>query len=326
MKKVFILLMAAMLLLTACSSNNQNSQASTDNSSNTETSAETSVETSAETAKEESGSTETSSEESSSTETSGETETAESTIYTLDDYVGTYGAGRPSMVIARGEDGNAMVEIFWSTSAAQHTEWTMSGSFDPQTLTISYENGVKTVIAYEADGTTETKTVEYEDGTGRIVFAGDGTATWEDDKEDAGAELVFTNQAPQNAEAEDEDADYYNGVTTLSKDEVEAFALLVKEAYLAEDWDTIGNLIAYPITMYPEEEITDKQAFLDYMSDKTLTEADAQKMQEETCTNMFTNGEGICMGSGQIWIRDVNFMNADFGKLAVIAVSGFDEK
>lgn len=307
MKKVFILLMAAMLLLTACSSNNQNSEASTDSSSS---------ETSAETSKEESA----------SSETSGETETAESTIYTIDDFVGTYGAGRPSMIISKGEDGSAMVEIFWSTSAAQHTEWKMSGSFDPQTLTISYENGVKTVIAYEADGTTETETVEYEDGTGRIVFGGDGTATWEDDKEDAGKDMLFTNYSTEAVEAEDEDADFYNSVTTLSKDEVEAFALLVKEAYLAEDWDAIGNLIAYPITMYPEEEITDKQAFLDYMSDKTLTEADAQKMQEETCTNMFMNGEGICMGSGQIWIRDVNFMNADFGKLAVIAISGFDEK
>ena len=29
---------------------------------------------------------------------------------------------------------------------------------------------------------------------------------------------------------------------------------------------------------------------------------------DEDCLDMFVNGQGICMGSGQVWLNDPNYM------------------
>jgi hypothetical protein len=37
---------------------------------------------------------------------------------------------------------------------------------------------------------------------------------------------------------------------------------------------------------------------------------------------MFFNGQGLCMGSGQVWILDPNYMTDEEPQLQIIALSG----
>ena len=40
------------------------------------------------------------------------------------------------------------------------------------------------------------------------------------------------------------------------------------------------------------------------------------------CLDMFVNGQGICMGSGQVWLNDPNYMTDAEPQLQIIAISG----
>lgn len=109
-------------------------------------------------------------------------------------FVGRYGIERCTIEIApAGTPGWAEATINWRTSAAEVSSWTMSGPFDPKTLTIAYDNCVKTDYVYGEDDKIQSEEVVYENGTGRITF--DETVglllTWEDDQENIAAETVF---------------------------------------------------------------------------------------------------------------------------------------
>ena len=58
------------------------------------------------------------------------------------------------------------------------------------------------------------------------------------------------------------------------------------------------------------------------MLDKTIDESDRQAMDEESTLDMFANGQGICMGSGQVWLNDPNYMTDKAPELKIIAISG----
>ena len=45
-----------------------------------------------------------------------------------------------------------------------------------------------------------------------------------------------------------------------------------------------------------------------------------KEMEAETCQDMFARDQGICLGSGQIWIGE----NVDDSKLYVISISGLE--
>ena len=120
----------------------------------------------------------------------------------------------------------------------------------------------------------------------------------------------------------------YSGVTTLDAAKVEAFAARVRQLYLDEDWDTMAQLIRYPITMYPDVEISDGDAFVAFMADKAVSGSDMEAMKAESCVGMMSNGEGICLGSGQIWLRDTAFDGIEQNgepALCIVAVSGLAE-
>lgn len=99
----------------------------------------------------------------------------------------------------------------------------------------------------------------------------------------------------------------YSGVTTLDAPKVEAFAAWVRQLYLDADWDAMAQLIDYPITLYPDVEIKDGDAFTAFMADKVIDESDIEAMTAENCVGMMSNDQGICMGNGEIWLRDVAF-------------------
>jgi hypothetical protein len=48
-------------------------------------------------------------------------------------------------------------------------------------------------------------------------------------------------------------------------------------------------------------------------------------MLEEDCLDMFVNGQGICMGSGQIWLNDYYMTDVE-PTLQIIAVNGIVDR
>ena len=108
-------------------------------------------------------------------------------------FVGPYAAGRASMTVdATGESG-ASITIIWGTSAAEHSEWVIEGTFDPDTLTVEYSGAVKTNYVFNEDGTVKSQDVEYSDGTGSIVFNdSELSCTWFNDNEPDNGSIEFT--------------------------------------------------------------------------------------------------------------------------------------
>ncbi len=106
-------------------------------------------------------------------------------------FVGTYACGRCSILVeCEGSDG-AKFLIQWGSSAAEHSEWTMSGVLDSDTLTVSYADAVRKDIVFKENGTIDSETTVYENGTGSFTFQEDGTLTWNDEQENAGEDMIF---------------------------------------------------------------------------------------------------------------------------------------
>lgn len=250
------------------------------------------------------------------------------------DFVGVYGAGKGSILVeAEGERG-AKITVTWANGAAEKSQWSMSGEFDEETLSVAYSNCTKTDLVFTDDVSDPVETVVYTDGTGRIVFAGERYAlSWEDDQEHIADGTAFIGgqqpaEEPEQAEnaAAEEDPDYYSPVTAMEKSEVERLAAAVREAYLAEDWAAIAGMIRYPINMYPDVKVNNAEEFLAYMDGKTVHESDRAVMEAESCRNMFFNGQGICFGDGEIWMNDIHYMTDEPPVLEIVAVSGIVEK
>ena len=248
-------------------------------------------------------------------------------------FVGLYGAGKGSMLVeAEGENG-AKITVTWANGAAEKSQWVMSGDFDEATLSVAYSNCVKTELVFTDDESDPAETVVYTDGTGRIVFDGERYAlSWEDDQEHIADGTVFiggqqpAEETGQAEEAAEGDPAYYASVTAMEKSEVESLTATVREAYLAEDWATIAGLIRYPISMYPDVKVGSGEEFLAYMNGKTVHESDRAAMEAESCRDMFFNGQGICLGDGEIWMNDIHYMTDETPELEIVAVSGIVEK
>ena len=105
-------------------------------------------------------------------------------------FVGEYASGRAhALVEAVGDDG-AQITIEWGGSAWELARWTIIGTLDTDTLTVVYDNAVKTIVTYGDNGELVSEVVEYENGTGSIRFNDDGSFTWHDDQLD-GEDMVF---------------------------------------------------------------------------------------------------------------------------------------
>lgn len=199
----------------------------------------------------------------------------------------------------------------------------------PPAETPTETQAANTMTAYRADGSA-------------VVLEDCGDGTWKDADgplyylgEDGvlrarGAEDLYTvkpsDTGANPADAAEEDADYYSFVTAMGKSEVEALAAKIRKAYLDGDWAAISTMIRYPITMYPDVEIRDEAAFLSYMDGKKADESAIEAMEQETCTDMFFNGDdGICLGSGQVWLYDMHYMEDAEPLLQIIALNGIVE-
>ena len=107
-------------------------------------------------------------------------------------FVGPYTADGAEMEVSASGKSDAEFKVTWSKEDSAVSVWTMSGELNADTFTVEYANCVKKDCVYSEDGSVESETSVYDDGTGRIIFnPQDGTLVWEDEKEHAADALIF---------------------------------------------------------------------------------------------------------------------------------------
>ncbi len=122
---------------------------------------------------------------------SGEEEEPEDWQNPVMNFIGTYVYGRANALVDCDGRDNAIIEISWSSSYAEHTEWTIIGRLDTETLTIRYADCTKTNITVDENGEIVREEVVYTNGTGTVVFGNDGTFTWHEDQSEYNEDYVF---------------------------------------------------------------------------------------------------------------------------------------
>ena len=107
-------------------------------------------------------------------------------------FVGEYQSGRAHAVVeCLGKD-EALITIQWGGSASETAQWLIIGRLDTETLTIEYSGCAKSILTYGEDGEVLSESVEYEDGTGTIVFHyEENSFTWHEDQSVYEEDLVF---------------------------------------------------------------------------------------------------------------------------------------
>lgn len=242
-------------------------------------------------------------------------------------FVGVYSTeyNTEALVEAEGADG-AKITVTWAGSPWFHTQTVMSGPFDPETLTMTFADAVLTEYTYASDGSVAEEKASDTKGKGHAVFDPENNSlTITEEFESGNIETVYAwGSSPDMKYVSD--PDHYAPVTAMDKFQVETVvAFNVRTAYLEQNWYALADMIRYPITINGTE-LVDADAFLGYMMDKTVAESDRDAMLEEDYLDMFVNGQGICMGSGQIWLNDPNYMTDQEPTLQIIAISGIVDR
>ena len=242
-------------------------------------------------------------------------------------FVGVYSTeyNTEALVEAEGADG-AKITVTWAGSPWFHTQTVMSGPFDPETLTMTFADAVLTEYTYASDGSVAGEKASDTKGKGHAVFDPENNSlTITEEFESGNIETVYAwGSSPDMKYVSDPDR--YAPVTAMDKFQVETVvAFNVRTAYLEQNWYALADMIRYPITINGTE-LVDADAFLGYMMDKTVAESDRDAMLEEDYLDMFVNGQGICMGSGQIWLNDPNYMTDKEPTLQIIAISGIVDR
>ena len=238
-------------------------------------------------------------------------------------FVGVYSTenSAEALVEAEGTE-NAKITVTFAGNPWFHDMTVMSGRFDAETLTVEFDNAAMTECTYRSDGSVDTEALISSGGKGRAVFDPERkTLTITEESEFGDTETVYT-WGPSADMKTVTDPDHYAMVTDMDKAEIETIVCYnVRSAYLFEDWYALSDMIRYPITINGTE-LADDDAFLGYMIDKTVAESDRQAMEEEDLLDMFVNGQGICMGDGEIWLSDPNYMTDREPVLEIIAING----
>ena len=242
-------------------------------------------------------------------------------------FVGVYSTeySTEALVEAEGAE-NARITVTYAGSPWFHNQTVMSGRFDPETLTVEFGNATLTEYTYASDGSVAEEKTSYTDGKGYAVFdPADNTLTITEKFQSGTMETVYTwGPSPDMKYAGE--ADHYASVTAMDKAQVETVVgFNVRTWYLSENWYAMADMIRYPITIN-DTTLADADAFLGYMIDKTVSESDREAMLEEDFLDMFVNGQGICMGSGQIWLNDPNYGTDAEPTLEIIAVNGIVDR
>ena len=81
------------------------------------------------------------------------------------------------------------IEISWSSSASESTEWSFTGVYDANLDSLTYTNGMCVECTYYDDGGV-TESIRYVNGSGRFYLSA-GEMYWEDYTEGVGSRCIF---------------------------------------------------------------------------------------------------------------------------------------
>ena len=109
-------------------------------------------------------------------------------------YIGNYVCDRATVTILAKGDSEASVVVDWGNSYDSTTQWTMSGPFNSDELTIEYHDCEKVVYQYAENGDELNREEVFTGGHGFIKFIeGDPLSlTWQEDQEHAADDMTFT--------------------------------------------------------------------------------------------------------------------------------------
>lgn len=260
-------------------------------------------------------------------EASSEAVVAEDGQNPVMNFVGVYNAGGSIEALVEAEGANgARITVTYAGSPWFQNRTVMSGAFDAETLTAVFSNATLTEYTYNSQGSVAEETVIYSDGKGRACFDAEKNSLTIMEEYPSGELETVYSWGPAADMKSVTDPDHYTGVTAMDKFKVETeVGFAVRTAYLDENWYALADMIRYPIAINGIE-LADADAFLDYMKDKTIHESDRRVMMDEDLLDMFVNGEGICMGSGQVWLNDPSYMTGQEPQLQIIAISGIVDR
>lgn len=108
-------------------------------------------------------------------------------------FQGRYGSGRCTIDVIAVANNSVRFKVYWSSSAYEHSEWTMSGNFDEDSngFYVYYSDAVRKDFTFNEDGTEEKVETRYVGGKGAFRFNGN-KMTWDDHAEHAADGMVFT--------------------------------------------------------------------------------------------------------------------------------------
>ena len=104
--------------------------------------------------------------------------------------VGMYQGGRCAVTIERKSGNTVSVYAMWGESALNATEWKLTGTYDLQTNCLTYSDCTCKHVTYDEHGSVAEEKVEYENGTGTMRFAEDGSFTWQSEPDAAQFDAV----------------------------------------------------------------------------------------------------------------------------------------
>ncbi|MBR6403427.1 MAG: hypothetical protein IKS48_08600 [Eubacterium sp.] len=120
----------------------------------------------------------------------------------------------------------------------------------------------------------------------------------------------FDNPTSDNVEGKDdtfknEDPDF-PGASNATKADVQAFVEGVVNDVKNSSWDSLGDKLRYPINI-GSTEVADKDEFVTLMGNATVAQTFVDSITEGDASILGSNGQGIMVFDGLIWICDDNF-------------------
>ena len=248
-------------------------------------------------------------------------------------FEGKYYSDRCYISFEKGDGDKVNIKAGWGGSFNEATEWTMTGTYDSASYCIEYTDCVKKDVTYKDVNEVEKEDTLYTDGTGTFLFSISGdSVTWTDKKEDVAGGKIFqldkdsAAQGSKDPSAPEEvkdmgagDPDYYSGCSAMNKADIENTASDIRKLYLAEDWEGMKKYIKFPVIINGAW-VDDEKTYDKVTKGKKLL--DRQEIEKEDCHDMFYNGQGICLGSGQVWLNDYSYMTDNEPELRVKTIQG----
>lgn len=232
-------------------------------------------------------------------------------------YSGRYYGDRCCIDLEADGQNKVKIKASWGGSATECAEWTMTGDYDKETNMITYTDGVMKNVKYSAANTVEKEDTVYSDGTGTLIFNTTGdNFTWTDKKDNVADGLIFkiyrdepaTSVTASSDSAADES--YYSGFSAMSRNGIEENADKIRKLYLAEDWEGMKTMIQYPV-MINGASVENEEEYLKVMKGRKIQAESREDLEKEDCKDMFFNGQGLCLGSGEVWLIDPAYMKDD---------------